>query len=206
MTDKVGLTKPQRQAVLNVLFSRTGEMNMCNDVFEGEEILANLSLNYPAISRYIEKIKQTLLVNLKTKFMTNCIGDYLWTNNNAESMNHILKQMTGWKSKKLLLLVKDIEQLCSTQYGEVRKAFVGAGEFHLHQQYKKAFLMKRHKWMSMTEKEKQRKFTQFLLTPLTIDSVVQGHDGAVAVEPSNKGKKPCQRKRRVSARTTTYIA
>ena len=58
--------------------------------------------------------------------------------------------------------------------------------------------------MEKSAKEKDRKFLQFLKTPLIVDAnVVRGVGGAVSVQPKNKGKKPGQRKRKVAARTTT---
>ena len=41
---------------------------------------------------------------------------FQWTNNNAESMNHQFKQVTGWKSQSLPDLIHKMFDLVDSQY------------------------------------------------------------------------------------------
>jgi hypothetical protein len=54
-----------------------------------------------------------------------------WTNNNCESINHVLKQYTQWKSQQLPELVDKISELITSQHIEANRAMVGCGDFIL---------------------------------------------------------------------------
>ena len=47
-----------------------------------------------------------------------------WTNNNSESLNHVLKQAIDWKSKRLLELVKFLSDIEATQFKDLRRAIL----------------------------------------------------------------------------------
>lgn len=57
--------------------------------------------------------------------------DRRWTNNNWESMNHVLKQTIDWKSQPLTDLVTKLHRLVDGQFNDLRAALVGTGEFRL---------------------------------------------------------------------------
>ena len=59
-----------------------------------------------------------------------------WSNNNSESVNHMLKTKTEWKLKKLPTLVDLIYQLVSSLYTDVEKAFLSLGSYSLSDNYK----------------------------------------------------------------------
>ena len=59
------------------------------------------------------------------------LNDKQWTNNNIESLNHVLKQDNEWKSKLLLDLIKTIENRIKSQTKNLRKAIFGSGEYQL---------------------------------------------------------------------------
>lgn len=54
----------------------------------------------------------------------------LWTNNNCESPNHVLKQSTDWKSKPLTELVNRM-QLIFERFRDLRGALISTGEYRL---------------------------------------------------------------------------
>ena len=47
-----------------------------------------------------------------------------WTNNNSESLNHVLKQAIDWKSKRLLELVKILSDIEANQFKDLRRAIL----------------------------------------------------------------------------------
>ena len=56
-----------------------------------------------------------------------------WTNNNCESINHVLKQSVDWKTKSLTDLVTTLRSLVDRQYADLRSALLRTGEFRLAQ-------------------------------------------------------------------------
>jgi len=54
-----------------------------------------------------------------------------WTNNNAESINHVLKQFTQWKPQQLPDLIDKLRQLVSGQFVEADRAIVSRGDLVL---------------------------------------------------------------------------
>ena len=60
-----------------------------------------------------------------------------WTNNSAESINHVLKQFTQWKPQQLLDLIDKLRQLVSGQFVEADRAIVGRGDLVLAPSYNK---------------------------------------------------------------------
>jgi len=47
-----------------------------------------------------------------------------WTNNNAQSMNHVLKQMVHWRPQKLLELIANLRTLVEAQYTDYQNCSV----------------------------------------------------------------------------------
>ena len=55
-----------------------------------------------------------------------------WTNNNAESYNHVLKTKTEWRNmKRVTDLVESVYTLVSVQLKDLRRALHGAGNYAL---------------------------------------------------------------------------
>jgi hypothetical protein len=59
----------------------------------------------------------------------------LWTNNNAESINNVLKINTNWKPQSLTALIEKLFSVVKLQYLDTRRALYGVGNFCLHSQY-----------------------------------------------------------------------
>ena len=131
-------------------------------------------------------------------------SQYTWTNNNCESYNHVLKQVVDWKSLHLLKLVQELEEIAAVQSAEARRAFIGVGEFCLSPQYTK-FAISREKWQSMSVESRGQRYRKFLKTKVSVDTnVLQSTDGTSSANfPTARGKKPSQRKRKQTAKTTT---
>ena len=76
---------------------------------------------------FINKLEPTLIEHRKT---VDHIGyfDKSWTNNNSESLNHVLKRAIDWKSQPLLDLVQIIRDIVDTQYYQLPTLLPGCME------------------------------------------------------------------------------
>jgi len=55
----------------------------------------------------------------------------LFTTNNSESINHIIKNEVEWKENKLPVLISHLKAVCDKQVSEMQKAVIGRGEWKL---------------------------------------------------------------------------
>ena len=126
-----------------------------------------------------------------------------WTNNNCESINHVLKQAVDWKSKSLVELVSILEKLVNGQHSDLRGALVGTGEFRLagtHRQFQST----KTDWVSKTNAQRQKLYRKFRKFVATDDGVLTSTDGQTEIiAPRTHGRKPGQRKRGINERTRT---
>ena len=60
---------------------------------------------------------------------TGLDAEKLWTNNNSESANHILKIDLDWKPRSLCDLTQKIYETVEGQYGDIKRALYGEGKF-----------------------------------------------------------------------------
>ena len=51
--------------------------------------------------------------------------DRQWTNNNCESLNHVLKQTIDWKSQPLMDPIESVKERMESQFKELRRSIVG---------------------------------------------------------------------------------
>ena len=77
---------------------------------------------------YLQKMKN-ILKEKGNKPITAGFVSKTWTNNNSESLNHVLKQAIDWKSKRLLELVKFLSDIEATQFKDLRRAILVALKF-----------------------------------------------------------------------------
>ena len=89
----------------------------CNDMVTFEPCAAKMQVkelsNAPAdfhdyvIRRVLPLMRQNVLS-----------GNSLWTNNNCESINHVLKQAVAWRPQQLPDLINVLQKLVESQYTE----------------------------------------------------------------------------------------
>ena len=74
---------------------------------------------------------------IRPRVELNSIGtdDNTWTNNNCESINHILKTLTQWKQQSIPDLIKLIHDHVQAQYKDLERAIVGRGKYSLSDKY-----------------------------------------------------------------------
>jgi len=81
--------------------------------------------NLQRSSKFYRYYQMKLKTNIKEKVQVPFfIGDLqkLWTNNNSESLNHVLKQAIDWKSQPLLDIVNILTKIIKTQFKDLKRA------------------------------------------------------------------------------------
>ena len=126
-----------------------------------------------------------------------------WTNNNSESMNHILKLNNNWQSKPLADLINLIHTEITTQYLETTRSFINSGTYTLTEQYLN-FKIPPCVWERKDATSRSRHMARFLTTTKARHQRdVESTDGQLVVrESAAGGKKINQLKRCCNARTT----
>ena len=114
---------------------------------------------------YLQKMKNISKEKMNKPITAGFVSK-TWTNNNSESLNHVLKQAIDWKSKPLLDLVKIVSDIVATQFKDLRRALVSRGQYRLADTHRQ-FGMTRTVWVSKTDSERQRLYRRFMQTART---------------------------------------
>ena len=81
-----------------------------------------------------------------------------YTNNNAESQNHVLKSFSGWSSSQSSELVDKLKTLVTIQYKDMEKSLYGSGNFEVI-----GYDAAKTRWQKFSEKEKSDIYLSFLM-------------------------------------------
>ena len=84
----------------------------------------------------------------------------MWTNNNCESVNHVLKQAVDWKRKPLLDFIQSVNELVDAQFKDLKRALVSIGGFRLADSHRQ-FAVSKSVWANKTDDERHRLFRRF---------------------------------------------
>ena len=166
MQNKVGMDKKERNKIMDALFGTdTDSLTNADSTHSFEslqnDILSDVQQNYPAFSSYLEK---KMLPNLK-----KCVyepkrkngSDKLWTNNNAESLNNILKNCVNWQPKHTAELIEKVHSITDLHFMDYRSALHQFGNYRLvHEE--SMYMVRDSLWRCKTEDEKVKLFQSFL--------------------------------------------
>jgi len=128
------IDKTDRDSILNDIFGNDGLIHagdiICFDAKCSaiEEKSKDLSSKF---NRYFDK---KLKNNLKDQWSENVPSgrfDTDWTNNNSESLNHVLKRAINWQSKPLLDLVIILRNIVDTQFKDLLRSLVSMGQYRI---------------------------------------------------------------------------
>ena len=129
-------------------------------------------------------------------------GRPTWTNNNCESMNHVLKQCLQWRPHQLPDLIDKLRSLVDGQYADADRAMCGLGDYVLRPEYA------RHRqtvdvWRQMSCNQRRKAAEAcFKLPRLLTSSTSTDGTLTVPITPGG-GKKINQRKMKRAERTVT---
>ncbi|GFO17840.1 hypothetical protein PoB_004434500 [Plakobranchus ocellatus] len=126
-----------------------------------------------------------------------------WTNNLAESLNHVLKQTTNWRNLNLPAPVEALNDLVHGQSKEIERSLIGRGDLMLHEQFLR-FRMTADAWQALPGGKRKKHMSRF--TKRIRDSNLQvsrGWEGDLLENaPKDKGRKLGQKSKK-AAKTHT---
>ena len=132
----------------------------------------------------------------------NCAaGRSTWTNNNCESINHVLKQAVQWRRNQLPELIHKLRSLVDGQYADADRALCGSGDYSLRPAWSKHRLTI-DCWTSMKPVQRQKAVDACFCIPGVPVSTSSDGTPMVPTTP-REGKKPNQKKRCRAERTTS---
>jgi len=144
-----------------------------------------------APSDFAEYFERRLRVLLRANVQAGRTG---WTNNNAESVNHVLKQFTQWKPQQLPDLVDKLRQLVTAQFNEADRAIIGRGDFVLAASHAKHRLTV-DVWSAMSDGRRD-KVAKACVRPTAPPSSTSTDGSLTVLLTPGAGKKPHQKRRR----------
>jgi hypothetical protein len=201
---KVGAKENVRKEIINAMFGDEG-LTEANSTIVFDQKLQNLKSELikkaDNFLPYFEKRIEPLIkekVNIPTRLKKM---DKDWTNNNAESMNNILKIGTNHKLEDMTDLIEIIYKIVKSQYKDCEKAVVGMGNFKLAPTFQHHYISA-DVWCQKTEEERKKYMDKFHRDKGKFYTTVTSTNGILTVPKTpNGGKKPHQRKRTAAERT-----
>ena len=145
---------------------------------------------------YCQKRLQDLIINSVVKPHAQYGLNPTWTNNNAECINHVLKQSVDWKKKSSLQLIKVLERLLFLQVSHMTRVLFGCGDFALAESWKSYYSISKNAWFGRAAVARRRKVSNFWLYGQPSPSkTTKSLDGKLKLHYNPwSGKKPDQKK------------
>jgi len=120
MKDKAGLTQSERVKISEKVFGDEGVIN-ANDSVTFAERVKGVEAIYvnDRLQKYMEKRLYPSIHDYVLEPAWRHLSSTSWTNNNAESLNHVLKLSTQWKLQTMPDLISKLGDLVQLQHKEV---------------------------------------------------------------------------------------
>ena len=160
---KVGVPQQERKCISRSIFGENGIVN-ANDSFDfdvkSKHVLKQVEKFQKFSDYFRKKLKPTVEAYVndpsrKSKSMTN------WTNNNCESLNHIMKLDANWKVRNTPALIRMLHDMTLLHFKDLKRALYGDGNYRLYGKYKKYF-MQRSVWKNLGGTNQGKMFSDFL--------------------------------------------
>ncbi|CAG2225342.1 unnamed protein product [Mytilus edulis] len=139
--------------------SRGTQTTHCNLQVQIE--LKDLCANHPQFLKYYEqsfKPRVQEFVNAPNRRLGT---KHMWTNNNAESMNRVMKVAVNWKPQHAPDLVDKLFDMVDFQFINLRSALHHSGDYMLVNSYKQ-YTIADAIWKTKSDEEKRKLFNSFL--------------------------------------------
>lgn len=162
--------KGQRREIMNKIYGKDGILH-ADDTICFEEKCNDLEEHCSQISNKFNKYFTGRLKTLLKKKVNDPVRGELvtenWTNNNCESVNHVLKQAIDWRSKPLTELVGILHDLASGQFKELHSAMLGTGEYRLAESHSH-FRISKTEWICMVRLGRRHSWRIWYYTRLNV--------------------------------------
>jgi len=117
-----------RRALINGVFGDSGLVK-CTDYISFDESVTKFeSVLQKAPVPVRDYVEQQVLPTLRANLVSGHPG---WTNNNCESINHVIKEYVQWRPQQLPDLIQKLRELVTCQYVEADRAICGHGDLML---------------------------------------------------------------------------
>ena len=147
-----------------------------------------------------EKFSQYFNSNLRKVLESDhyqAIENQLWSNNDSESMNHVIKNETDWEIKTVSQLVQVLKGIVERQYFDMKASLYGSGNYALAGIYT-LYRVNFSRWNISKEETKDKMFNS-----LIEDSKKLGrNENDTKKKFKGVAKKPHQSRRPTSERVT----
>ena len=158
-----GVDRTDRKKIMGLLFGEDGLANSNDSICfderstEIDDLSRDISQKFNAY--YQKKLKNVIKQKVCDPQNAQSI-EKSWTNNNSESLNHVLKILVDWKPTSLLEYVKNIESHITAQFKDVRRALIGVGQYKLAPSHQK-FQISKSVWGDKSEPERNNSYRRF---------------------------------------------
>lgn len=208
LRDKIGCNTTDRDAVLTAIFGQHGMTHADSHVIyeirteQAEDIITEKA---PSFHQYFKRTMKPLLDENINCVLSRAEVVPGWTNNNAESMNHVIKMAIDWQPKAIPTLVDTLRDIIKGQYIDAERAMIGRGDYRLAPALAR-FSTTPAAWDKKTPQQRESLWGRFMkaTVPVTSTATATTADGLLTVYTAPcGGKKPGQIKRKRNAKTTT---
>ena len=159
----LGIKKKHRQKLRRDIMGLR-ESESLDEFDTNRELLGSvIRSRFPRLGDYYDKFSEDLREYVVKPAIKGIIDRDYMTNRN-ESLNHILRMKTGWRSQDLMSLVRILEGLELAQRTQIRRALSSPGEFELTGPMAK-LRVSAARWEQMDFEEKQALEAQFHAGP-----------------------------------------
>ncbi|GFR99689.1 hypothetical protein ElyMa_004535000 [Elysia marginata] len=163
LRDKVGVATRTRNNIVSAVFG-PGGVTSSPTIAVFEERLNNIQTtindqNAAYLQHFTSRVLPILQQNLDT-MLTRTEASHDWTNNNCESMNHILKMKIDWRPQAIPQLIDFIHEIVKGHYTDIERAIMGRGEYRLHEDFKEYFVQPAV-WCTKTDEQRRRHMEKF---------------------------------------------
>lgn len=205
LSKKIGVNDSDKKQIAKSIFGENGLTDANSTViFDHRLIDVNEMLTEKAndFKKYMENRLTPMIrnhVNLPTRLK---MMDKDWSNNNAESMNNILKIGTNHKVEDMSDLIEIIYRLVKSMYKDIEKAFVSLGNYRLKPSFEQ-YKISVDAWCNKGEPERKKILQRFYRDKGRNNKYVTSTNGQLTVpQTPGGGKKPHQKKRMAAERAT----
>jgi hypothetical protein len=203
LKDKIGVEEKRRNLIVDSIFGADG-IAYADDTIMFDlhtKVTRKMCCDLPLVLNRLEK---HTLPRLKDNVVQPRIRLGLpkpWTNNNAESLNHVLKSAVNWKLQSLIEIIKEIQQLVEVAQEDSKRALFDMGNFVLAPDFKQ-YSLTLHAWEKMEKKQREKFVNDFIADKWRSRRTITSTNGAITVvRTPGQGKKPGQIKRKRAERT-----
>lgn len=207
LQNNVGMEKGLRESVMDKIFGAQGITDVnCTLDFESrsEDLKLFLDEKYPRFEAYFVK---HLKDRLQQYVVEPCMiepGKRNWTNNNAESLNNILKLAVDWKPQGAREMIEKIYSVTELHFLDYRSALHDDGNYRLTKA-ESSYRVPESLWRYKSNDEKKELFLNFLKDSKTRKrKYIESSDGkfSVVAKAQTKATKASQSKRPRNVRTS----